>query len=185
MNPFTSMPAIRKWNRASLTVAAITGIGWAIIPSAGLARMSGVVSVFAGLACGLLAERAESLRQQDLEPRKFTSSQMARLLGFTGMTPKGPLNLAVPVADQEAVAYGDFLGKTLQLAGWLVDQRAIIGVSAGANRCGLTIRTSDVDSQTARLLRDAFREASIPVATVLDANCPTAEIFVGAKPPRK
>lgn len=181
MRLFSSVSLLNRTNGFALGVAAIAGIGWALITIPSVSRASGVISVIAGLTCGVCGLRIAALRRQDAVPRTITTDQMARFLGFTSIGTKGRMNIAASVADNEAVAYCDEISKMLRLAGWDVQTRLVAGKIPGVRPYGLMIRVADVIGDRLQFIRDAFREALIDVATVRDDTCIEPEIFVGPK----
>ena len=175
-----SASAVRPTRRVAAGVAFVGGLVWALAP-AGLARVGGVTSVLAGLACAVIGEVTEWMREQDAIPRVLTTEQNARFFNFAGRTHKGDIRLSVSAGDSEATTFCDELAALLQLAGWQVDSRAVIGVPPFASRTGLTLRAPDVMMSGVTVLREAFREASIDLVTVHDPDCMVPELFVGPK----
>jgi hypothetical protein len=136
-------------------MAFLGGIGWAVLENP-CARLSGVISVLAGLLIGIGAEVLERLRAA---PRRVTARQGEAFIAAARAIPKGPLGVAASAADQEATAFSTQVVNLLSQAGW--DVRHTVGV-APPIASGLAVGVSQPDAEAeAEQLVDAFKAAGI------------------------
>lgn len=180
---FRNISTLRRFSRGAMAIGTLFALGAAAIPNPVIGHLGGAVSAIATLVCGLIVERIEWVREQEAIPRSIEVEQMARFTAFTGHQSKGDVRIVVSMGDSEAAKYAEHVRELLRMGGWQVTVDPISGrPSGGAWPTGLTLRTYNVNADEARFLRDAFREASIQIATVHVPELTRLEIFVGAKP---